>query len=191
MLRLAAVIAGFLLCSGCVVPSLNALYTPDKAVYDPALLGKWAEAESDVKYEFLPADGESYGLLMTSAEGKEARFICNLVQLGEYVFLDMYPADLDTMFEAYAPWNIMPMHSFYMIQLQGDELVVKTLNPEWLMQLHVAQPGTVDVAQWQFDGGDSMPLLTGSTAQLQEFIANNVGTPDAFYGEMHLARSGT
>ncbi len=190
MLRIAAVITMFLLCTGCVVPSLNALYTPDKGVFEPALLGKWAEADSDVKYEFLPADGESYGLVMTNAEGKESRFICNLVKLGSATFLDMYPADIDAMYETYAPWHFIPMHSFYQLRLQGTDLVVTTLNPEWVQQQGSAQPEAIGVAHWQFESGDSMPLLTSSTAQLQQFIADNVSTPEAFYGEMHFKKSG-
>jgi hypothetical protein len=185
------IIAVVLASAGCVVPSLNTIYTPDKAVFEPALIGHWAEADSDVKYEFVQGEGESYGLITTNAEGKEGHFICNLVKLGENTFLDMYPGELDKVYEAYAPWDFVPTHTFYLVKLQNSELVVSTLNPDWLMQLHGAQPEAIKVAEWQFEQGDTMPLLTASTAELQDFIAKNAATPDAFYGEMHLAKSGS
>lgn len=189
MHKAAVVFVLLLACSSCVVPALNTLWTPDKGVYEPALLGQWAEPDSKVTYRFLEADGESYGLIVTNAEGKASNFICNLVQLGPDVLLDMYPAEIDTMFEAYAPWHILPLHSFYLLKLAGDELIVTTLNPEWLMEYVGQHPEAIGVAQWQYGGSDSIPLLTASTAQLQEFIANNVDTPEAFYAETHLARS--
>lgn len=185
------VIAVLLLaCAGCVVPSLNTIYTPDKAVFEPGLIGHWAEADSDVKYEFLQGEGQSYELVTTNTEGKEAHFTCNLVKLGENTFLDMYPAELEKVYAGYAPWDFVPTHTFYLVKPQQDELVVMTLNPDWLMKLHEAQPEAIAVAQWQFEEGDSMPLLTASTAELQEFMAKNADTPEAFYGEMHLARGG-
>jgi hypothetical protein len=189
MLRIVAACCLLLVCASCVVPSLNTLCSPDKSAFEPALIGKWAEADSDVKYEFFQGEGDSYALSMTNVEGKEARFVCNLAKLGDNLFLDMYPTDLDTLYEAYAPWNFIPMHTFYLIKLQGNELVVKTLNPDWLMQLHTSQPQAIAVAGWQFESNDILPLLTASTPELQEFIANNVDTPDAFYGEMHLAQA--
>jgi hypothetical protein len=65
---------GLTILAGCV-PSLNAVYTEEDLVFDPALVGVWTQEGNAARWEFSKSDGKSYRLLYTDERGQQGRFI--------------------------------------------------------------------------------------------------------------------
>ena len=76
---------------GCVL-SLHPLYTERDQVLDPALVGTWADKESEDTFTFQKAEGNAYEFTYVE-KGKPAKFEAHLVRLGKLLFVDLYPAE--------------------------------------------------------------------------------------------------
>lgn len=175
-----------LLCAGCIVPSLQPLYTDETAVAAPGLPGSWADTNNATTYTFTPGEGKAYRLDCTDKEGAKSAFVCHVVTLDGRSFIDMYPVDLEQACPGYAPWHFMPVHSFYLIEQLTPSLRVSTLNPEWLGKYRAEHPGAIGTASLALEGDANMPVFTATTAELQMFLRENVDTPDAYYGAVEL-----
>src|SRR6187401_3334085 len=78
--------------AGCI-PTLHPLYTDDDVIFDPALVGLWAEENSKDTWLYEKVDDKSYRLTYTDGEGKKGEFQARLLKLGGFRFLDLYPED--------------------------------------------------------------------------------------------------
>jgi hypothetical protein len=157
-----------LLLAGCVI-SVSPIYTAKDVVYDPALLGVWAEDEKDVNtWTFEKSDDSSYALTVADQDSKSP-FVAHLVQLGDHRFLDICPAA--------SGLDAAPLSGLYKTGLIRGHLVLKVtqikpvlqmqaLDGDWLDKLLEKAPQTL-AHQKADDGG---LVLTAPTAALQSFL---------------------
>ena len=179
--------------SGCMVVTLQPLYTSETLTFDPALIGAWQDKEADTTYTFSD-DGEGgYKLSVATTvpvpDGTTSTsisaFIFHLVKLGDHLFGDMYPDLSDKGIQGgYAEWNLAPVHNIFLNESIQPTLRYRVLHPDWLRTFLEANPqaiahGEIDLGP---DSLESLPALTASTAELQAFFLAHVDTPDA-YGE--------
>jgi hypothetical protein len=163
------------LMTGCTVRSLYPLYTEKDVVFEPGLLGTWAEHDNtNDNWVFQKSGENSYRLI--SSEGKttlEGR----LVKLGGHLFLDVTPKDVDSEFS-------IPAHVFVKIQISGDSMRTALLNPDW-----VAKAGDSKTLGLSFIcvGDKDKVVLTAPTKELQEFLVKHAGDEGVF-GELEEYR---
>ena len=167
-----------LLIAGCVpVRSVHPLFTEKDLVFEPALLGTWAL--EDATLEFRQSERNAYDLTYT--QEVSAKLEAHLLRLGEFLFLDIslgqrapealfprpHPAYLVHMF---------PVHTFWRIRIEGDELHLEDLDDGWvnrmiregIVEIHHARLGEYDI------------VLTAPTEELQEFLLTHAKSPEAF-----------
>jgi len=87
-----AAAAALLLLAGCYVQSAYPLYTEDNLTFDPGLVGTWADPEEPDEPVTFEAAGENvYKMTLIDSE-EMAEYEGRLVQIGELLFLDLFPA---------------------------------------------------------------------------------------------------
>ena len=181
------------LVSGCVVVTLQPLYTSDTLTFDPALIGAWQSKEGNTTYTFSDNGAGGYELSVATTiavpDGTTSTsvtaFSFHLVRLGDRLFGDMYPDSGDP--GGYAPWNLAPVHNVFLIEQFRPTLRYKALDTDWLKEFLAANPqaiahGEIDLGP---DSGEGLPALTAPTAELQAFFLAHVDTPEA-WGEDEL-----
>ncbi len=191
-----AIVAISVLCSGCAVQSLNPLYSPDKkeVVFDESLLSTWGE-EGDGPLIIFKRPGREmaefkekvYVLIYKDKKEKvPVEFRARLVKLGDYLFLDVY-FDED-LFEKYVSndvvgelyWgHLAPTHTFWNIRVEGDDLHVRALDPEWFWN----NQDKLEIDAVYVDkesGGTKGIVLTANTPDLQKFMLGYIEDPKAF-----------
>ena len=153
--------------------SLNPLYTEKELVYDPALVGVWAD--DGHTWTFEKAGEHSYKLVVAHGD-KSSTFVAHLVQLGEHRFLDLCP-DLDDLKrdELYKV-ALIPGHLFVKVIQIKPTLRMAVMDSEWLGKL--LEKKTKALAHQKMK--DGRILLTASTKALQGFVSKHWGTEGAW-----------
>jgi hypothetical protein len=185
------------LLTGCVVPSLEPLYAERDVIFEPAMIGVWEAADdSGLVWTFERAEGKAYGLTIRERE-ETAVFHAHMLRIGKATYLDFFPAGPpDCVAESEEDPGIpastipvlralhfIPVHSFWRVWFDRDDMRVATLQPDWLRgQL---EEGAVDIAHRPCD---DVVLLTASTAELQQLIREHAEDPEAFAHPMPLSR---
>src|ERR1019366_7707879 len=85
-------LAGLALCLPGCIPSLNPFYTDKDLVFDPRLLGTWAEKGKEQEPQtssFDKAGDKAYKLIIPEKPGKEGEFNACLFKLKPEYFLDL------------------------------------------------------------------------------------------------------
>ena len=167
--------------AGCV-PSLNPLYTDKDVVFEPALVGVWAEKEdSEETWAFEKAGDKAYKLVYTE-KGKKGEFKVHLVKLGNTLFLDLYPDDtalkeIDR--NDFYKSHLLLAHTFAKVTQIEPRLQMAFFNPDWLKKLLEKDPKAVRHEKIDED----RIVLTASTKELQGFVLEHANTKDAFGDE--------
>jgi hypothetical protein len=186
MKRIAAismlVLAGVI---GCV-PSIHGIATKENTVWDDGLLGRWGDPNDSNDpnaevWEF--AKGEPDGLYVLTHhddKGKAGVFNVALVELGDKLFLDIYPGD-DTCenLNELSKVHVVPAHTFMRVNRIGNELRIRFMDPDAVKKLLDEQPTLVKHEARGDDGGDGV-ILTAGSAELQEFL---MGYADRIFGD--------
>src|ERR1035441_1939153 len=89
-------LAGLALCLPACIPSLNPFYTDKDLVFDPRLVGTWAEKGKEQEPEtwsFEKAGDKAYKLAIAEKPGKEGEFTAHLFKLKQEYFLDLLPRE--------------------------------------------------------------------------------------------------
>lgn len=171
-----------LLCAGCV-PSLNPLYTDQDVIFDPALLGVWAEKDSKETWELSQTTGKQYRLIYTEEDGKKGEFTVHLLKVEGQTFLDLFPAELTLPQGDYYKGHFLPSHTFILLSNRGAAIQMSYLEPEWLMEFLTKNPAAI-----QHEKVGDRILLTASPKELQKFLLANLKTKGAFSPMEHLER---
>ena len=171
-IALVIIIATLTIISACV-PSLQPLYTDDVLTFEPALIGTWVSADSNDTCVISQA-GDSVYDLVYSQQGVPAKFEGHLAKLGDNLFLDTYPEDLE-MKNDYYKAHIVLTHMISKITLNGDSLLLAVLDDQWL-----GEQVDNDSVNIDFENVGSDILLTSTPQMLQEFIKANANNEDAF-----------
>jgi hypothetical protein len=177
-------LAGLILV-GCV-PSLNPLYTEEDLVFEPKLVGVWAEdAESKERWTFERAGEKGYKVIYEEA-GERGEFKVHLLRLGDQLYLDFFPDDeamkkLDR--NDFYKFHWLPAHTFARVYRVEPELSMAFMNPDWLAKLLKEDPAAIGHVQ---RGDDVVVVLTASTKALQAFVKKHA---DEAFGEGDSADS--
>src|SRR4026207_11159 len=125
--KVAVVIALTIVLSGCV-PSLHPLYTESDLLFDPAVIGSWAEKGDEDIWRFQKAEkGDKTYKLICIEKGVPAEFIVHLVQVGKLKFLDIYPEEPQIKNDCYKA-HLIPAHTFLRIRIEGDALYIAMMD---------------------------------------------------------------
>ncbi len=175
--KLALPITLALLLAACV-PSLHPLYTAKDLVFDPSLLGTWADEDGD-QWTFTRSaergKDKHYRLVVKPKKDVPGQFEATLVQLGAHRFLDLYPEEPEDMNGLYK-FHLVAVHSIHRIRLSGDSLAISTLQGDWLKKM--LDQNELQIAHEVV--GDDGILLTARPAQLQAMVTKYVDDPKAF-----------
>lgn len=173
--------------TGCLVRSINPLYTEKNLIFDENLLGEW-KAEGEV-WKFSKQDN-GYLLTHIDKEGKKAEFEVHLLKLGKYRFLDIYlkefDEDLGKKLNGFGLLHLIPVHSFMQVEaIEKDEVKLRFFSLDWLKKTVKQNPNIIPHILVG-DKDDPDVVLTAETPKLQDFVLNNV--ENAFESEITLAR---
>ncbi|MBI4243291.1 MAG: hypothetical protein HY606_04295 [Planctomycetes bacterium] len=183
--------------SGCV-PSLRPLLTEKDLTFKSALLGVWVDEDNNI-WDFQKSGDKSYRLIYTQyssppfgtslpKEGVPAGFDVHLVQIGENLFLDIYPIGPDIKNDFYI-FHLIPVHTFAKVQFENDILHIGMLDHDWIKNMIDKEKVSIKHERLGEKPGVTI-LLTASTRELQEFVLKYAKDPEAFpMGKLHRQKS--
>jgi len=174
------------LLTGCIVTSVNPLYTEKDLVFDPALVGAWSQAEGKDTWAFEKAGEKKYKLLHTDEKGRIGEFEAHLLKLDKYQFLDLYLIDPGEKEEwqinqlAAVAMIMRPGHLFFKVPQIQPTLQLSALHEDWLQKLLEKDPKAIRHERIQFGTNDYRNVLTAETKDLQKFVLKYADSGEAF-----------
>jgi hypothetical protein len=181
MAKLAAL--GFLLMLAGCVPSLHPLYTDADVIFDPALVGVWAEKDSRESWAFTREGEKQYRLVYTDENGRRGEFIAHLLKAEGQRFLDLFPVEPYLQQNDFYRGHLLPVHTFLLISQIEPTLRMSCLDPEWLKRFLARNQAAI-----RHEKLDDEILLTASPKQLQKFLLTHLKTKGAFGEPSELRR---
>lgn len=170
---LAVSLLGLLWLSGCWIPSVNPLYEDSDLVSDQGLVGTWQAEDSKTAMTFTrDAGGKCYDIVYEENDGK-SNFSGCVAQLGKARYLDIKPAAAKQPDALSA--HLLPLHSFWKMELQSDRLILQALNAEWFKEMDTKKRLQLE----HFESEEDI-VLTASTASLRSFFLRNGGLEGVF-----------
>ncbi len=164
--------------TGCVVTSVYPFYTAKDVVFDPALLGRWAEAGStnaaNEHWQFDKLEGQAYKVTVVDKE-KRTEYDAHLFKLKGRLFLDWCPRE--------RPDDSIPPHYLLKVTRIESSLELTMLNYDWLKNLIEKDPKAIRhlvIAKPLGESGGGNVVLTANTAELQRFILKHETTGGVF-----------
>jgi hypothetical protein len=172
--------------AGCVVTSVYPFYTAKDVVFDPALVGAWAQADStnaaNEHWKFEQAEGQAYQLTVQDKE-ERTEYDVRLFKLSDRRFLDLCPRE--------RPDNSLPLHYLLQVTRIEPELETTMLDYDWLKKVIENDPKAIRhlvVPKKLGESGDGDLVLTADTAELQAFVLKHLQTEGAFGKGMAMKR---
>ncbi|MGA2915775.1 MAG: hypothetical protein ABSE89_07085 [Sedimentisphaerales bacterium] len=152
---------------GCV-PSLHPLFTENDLIFDANLIGTWASAEPNERFEFQQTKTKYYECIYIDKDNKSGTFIAGLGKLGNTTYLDIYPSEPNMMENDFYKSHLLSTHSFMKIELSKDILKLCSMSPDGTDKLLKSKPNAVKHETLEDDNGRI--VLTAPTKELQKFI---------------------
>ncbi len=207
--KLLALICLGIFVSGCLVSSINPLYTSKSIKYNKKLIGSWAGEENTFLFERHGKE-KAYDMTISDDQGNRSKLLARLVKLGKYQFLDLTAANKDTaelgMFGLLHFFKEKPTHSFMKFNLDGKQLILKMLSWGWVSKKVLAGEFPLDhvVAKMETEENETEEapddllegitqeameeaisqqapiVITASTKDLREFILQHADNNEAF-----------
>jgi hypothetical protein len=185
------------LLSGCIMQSLHPFLPEKDWALEPALVGSWSrqpdkddstDAEAGQVWTFTQMEGEEKGYdLAISEAGETARFEARVAKLGDTLFLNMAPGEMDMCDSSKEPedqtsepmglyWlHLIPAHSAWRVRLEGDSLKLDALDPDWVKgQVNEKALGL------RYETVSDNLILTASPEELREFLLKHAHDDEAF-----------
>jgi len=184
------VVAGI---AGCVVPCLQPLFEAKDAIFEPALLGSWRNAKDSNNngetFTFTRnASKNEYRILDRQADGRQATLTALLGKVGGRQYL-CAALDYDALPET-GRWFAFPPHLLlFRVEQTAPELKLTMLSIEACKKLLKAKPDAIAHVMLKPTGEkeeSAIPILTGSTAELQRFIKENGDAANLFPADTTL-----
>jgi hypothetical protein len=154
------------------VQSLHPLYSDDTLFFEPSLVGTWAGDGGDM-WIFLQKGKKSYELVYTE-KGTPAKFDANLVKLGPYLFLDLFPTSVDFTNDLQQA-HLLSTHTFLRLWLDEDTLRLTMLEHDWLRRMIDEKRVAIKHERLK-----ERIVLTASTPDLQKFMQTYGDNTEAF-----------
>lgn len=171
-----ALLAVAIVSGGCV-PTLNSLFTSEDVAYDPALEGKWQNAEATWTIQPFDARGGRYRLRTEMKEQPTAEWYATLGKIGTNRFLELLPLRPNEIHpKSFYGGHFIQLRSFWKVALVGDTLTLTAMSTQWLETM--LKRNEVTIKYEKPEGG--MLFLTADTPELQDFVAKYANDPGAF-----------
>jgi len=146
------------------VVSTEPLVGRGDAIYDAALLGTWFDQDNSVFTVTSPKPPE-YDILYVVADKGERYWIKGrLMQMGELKVLDVTD-------DRTGPFSL-PVHAWASLERKGNGWEIRFLDSNWFQN-------KVRMSQHPYFIVDNSPVLTASTARLQELVRESGLSPEA------------
>jgi len=167
------------LLAGCV-PSLHPLYTPKEVVYDPKLIGIWADSNSSDSgtWEFRAAEPNSYTMIYTDKDKKVGTFGVHLVKIDEMLFLDLFPTDPNLPQNGFYQLHLLPVHTFMKVDQIEPALKLRFMDVDKFTKRLEKNPALLK--HEVLKDGEAKIVLTASTKELQEFMRKHAKDEGVF-----------
>jgi hypothetical protein len=171
--RIATIVVGLLLLTGCVV-SLHPVYTQGDIVFEPALVGRWAEGP-DV-FQFEKAGDKTYRLTYTDESGASGTFTAHLLKLDGDLYLDLFPEDPELKENDFYKMHIVAVHTFMRVKQISPQLQMAFMDYDWLDKLLEKTPEAL-----KHEREENRVIVTASTKELQAFL-RKYSKAEGFWG---------
>lgn len=199
------------LLSGCFLKSVHPLVKEEDSIVVPGLEGRWESSEerwtfarsreyfpssisSDDEDLFFNINGEDstdiegmkgYLMIHEDIGGSSVDstfFMTYFVNLGDNLFLDLYPLDLRE--SSLYTNHFIPIHTFAKVELKSDSLDIRLFKDSWIEDQ--IKDNRVRIKHEKVEDG---VLITASTEELQKFIIKYGNIEDAYEGSTSLKRA--
>ncbi len=171
------VLLAVVLAAGGCVPTLNSLFTSKDVTYDPALEGKWQNANTMWTIQPFDAKGGRYRLHTEMKDQPPAEWHATLGTIGTNRFLELLPQRPKEIHpKSFYGGHFIQLRSFWKVALAGDTLTLTSMSTQWLETM--LKQNKVTIKYEKQEGG--MLFLTASTQELQDFVAKYADDPGAF-----------
>ncbi len=172
--------AGSLFAAGCIPLSIHPAYSDAELVFEPALVGSFADGAE--RWNFAQQDERSYVLTVTENGEKSPHYEVHLARVGELLLMDFYPEPSEAKVDEYLGTLLMPLHTFALVETIEPDLVLRTLNMQFVEKLLKENPGALEHEVEK----DNL-IITASTGEIQAFVTKYATIADA-WEETVLAR---
>lgn len=178
--------------SSCLVSSLNPFYTEKDITYIPGLLGSWHDQDSCIwvveQYQqgtsFMgPTTPTNYYRISYYEKNKDAYkksiFKLVLFSLKDMQFIDFYPEEYELETDL-ASYHVLPVHTLARFSMEGENIVFKWYNDEWLSSLFEKNRLRIQHETIPISPEYKRQVLTASTEELQKFLLKYGNDANAF-----------
>lgn len=179
MTKTKAIIVGVLavLFVGCPARSIFPLFVEKDLVFNPALVGTWVEENGKDTYTFQPSKEKSYNVIVREKKGDTAAYAVQLGKVGNFWFLDSYPA------KESPDYHMIRTHVISKIQIDQDTLQLSSLESDWLKKM--TESGKLKIPHVTLKND---MILTASTEELQKLVLRVADDTGAFPEPGKLSR---
>jgi len=201
------------------ISSIHPLWTQDKLVFEENLLGEWGQTDGNkiAYWHFSGGFDEKKDMVsgyeLIHREGNsEAKFEIHLVKLGEHLFFDIFPDDLENLkFEnktlavplsmkgfgsskseepdirlnSLYVEHMLPVHTFAKVEIEKDEVRIFRFDFEWLDDLFKQRKVRIK----HEETSDGQIVLTAPTEDLQKFFEKYADDEKAYLDPIILHRN--
>ena len=179
--------------SGCFVKSLHPFYKDDDLLFRKEFLGTWTGNDSSSwKIEqhmkstgiLQPHKPENAYLITYSDKKGTSQFSVHLFNLGNKLFFDFYPEEVESSSEMMAS-HLVPMHTVARVEQSSGKITIQWYNEEWLIgmfkqnRIRIAHE-KIPLESGKSDDDNFQVVLTASTDDLQKFMLKYSDDPKAF-----------
>jgi hypothetical protein len=167
------------------VPSLQPFYTEKDLILESDLVGDWVDERDNDSWTFQITEEKRYDLILPITEKTQAGMDAHLLRIGRTIFLDLYPKEpqkAEFRSNVYK-MHFIPAHTISKIQIEQDSLSVSFLSSTWIAES--IEQDKIKIPHIKTDG---IIILTASTAELQQFLLENLDNPEAFEKPTRLRR---
>ncbi len=165
---------------GCIPLSLHPLYTEETQEFDPNLIGAWVALDGDSEtadgWFIVSADKATYRVVIRE-EGKANPMNGRLVRIGESLFLDLFPAEVDLgdasqpglKLGDYYRMQLLSLHTFVRVDAIEPALRMRAANHKALEQIINETPEAIQ--HQPMSDNDDWFFFTAPPEELQAFVA--------------------
>ena len=173
--------------SGCVT-SLHPLFTKNDLITDKNLVGTWLQQDGEdiAVWKFEKYQKGMFGMFSEKSytltyfeDSVPAKFSVHLTKLGNHVFFDLYPIEVDNV-NPLAELCLLPVHVFFKAKITNNQVELKMFNYKWLSKLF--EENRIRISH-ELVGPHEMITLTASTKELQKFVIKYADDANAFEDE--------
>ena len=173
---------GMLILSVGCIRSLHPIYTEKDIVFEPGLIGQWAEDDSKEIWAFSQKGTNEYKLVYGD-KGEQGAFSAHLLKIKGKLFLDFFPEDPDLKENAFYRSHLLAVHTFVYVRQIAPTLQMSFPEPGWLKKLIADSPNAI-----MHEKIEDEIILTAGTKELQAFWLKHLETEGAFGDASNMKR---